>query len=183
MIDYKKVGYESKASQDGWEMWQMLELVKTIEPKVIVEIGCDGGGSLWTWQEAFSPELLVGIDTNTTQMSLQEALKNGLEVTMLWEDSQNEGTKQHLIDLLNGRLIDFLFIDGDHKYESVKRDFELYSPLVRKGGMVGFHDTNNRGIEGVQVDRFMAELDKNFSYATADFQTDNMSPGTRVITV
>ena len=31
-------------------------------------------------------------------------------------------------------------IDGDHTYEGVKQDFEMYSPLVRDGGLIGFHD-------------------------------------------
>ena len=36
--------------------------------------------------------------------------------------------------------IDFLFIDGDHTYEGVKSDFEMYSPLVRSGGLIALHD-------------------------------------------
>jgi hypothetical protein len=39
---------------------------------------------------------------------------------------------------LGGTL--FLFIDGDHTYEGVKKDFEMYSPLIRKGGFIAFHD-------------------------------------------
>ena len=33
-----------------------------------------------------------------------------------------------------------MFIDGDHSYGGVKKDFELYSPLVNKSGMIAFHD-------------------------------------------
>ncbi len=36
--------------------------------------------------------------------------------------------------------VDLLFIDGDHQYASVLTDWLLYSPLVRPGGMVVFHD-------------------------------------------
>ena len=36
--------------------------------------------------------------------------------------------------------MDVLFIDGDHSYEGVKKDFELYSLLVKKGGIIAFHD-------------------------------------------
>ena len=36
--------------------------------------------------------------------------------------------------------IDLLFIDGDHGYASVLTDWLLYSPLVRPGGVVAFHD-------------------------------------------
>lgn len=39
------------------------------------------------------------------------------------------------------RPIDFLFIDGDHQYEQVIRDFEDWSPHVKKGGFIAFHDT------------------------------------------
>ena len=36
--------------------------------------------------------------------------------------------------------MDFLFIDGDHSYDGVKKDFEMYSPLLAPGGMIAFHD-------------------------------------------
>jgi predicted O-methyltransferase YrrM len=41
---------------------------------------------------------------------------------------------------LKNQHLDYLFIDGDHRYEGVKRDFEMYGPLVRKGGLIAFHD-------------------------------------------
>ena len=36
--------------------------------------------------------------------------------------------------------LDFCFIDGNHLYEYVKRDIELYFPKVKKGGLIGGHD-------------------------------------------
>jgi predicted O-methyltransferase YrrM len=36
--------------------------------------------------------------------------------------------------------IDFLFIDGNHSYEGVKTDWDLYSPLLKSGSCVVFHD-------------------------------------------
>jgi len=36
--------------------------------------------------------------------------------------------------------IDLLFIDGDHSYEGVVADYDLYRPLVRPGGLIVFHD-------------------------------------------
>src|SRR5262249_23484856 len=42
--------------------------------------------------------------------------------------------------LLNGKPLDLLFIDGDHRYEGVRSDFEMYAPLVAEGGLIGFHD-------------------------------------------
>lgn len=37
--------------------------------------------------------------------------------------------------------IGLLFIDADHVYESVKQDFDAFSPLVVPGGAVAFHDS------------------------------------------
>ena len=37
--------------------------------------------------------------------------------------------------------IEMIFIDGDHDYEAVKRDFELWYPKVVDGGVMAFHDT------------------------------------------
>lgn len=34
-----------------------------------------------------------------------------------------------------------LWIDGDHSYEGVRRDFELWFPKLAAGGWVAFHDT------------------------------------------
>lgn len=36
--------------------------------------------------------------------------------------------------------LDFVYIDGNHKYEYVLKDIELYYPKVRTGGVLGGHD-------------------------------------------
>lgn len=43
-----------------------------------------------------------------------------------------------------GPPIDLLFIDGDHVYEAVRADFEAWWPRVRSGGLVMFHDYDER---------------------------------------
>jgi hypothetical protein len=42
-----------------------------------------------------------------------------------------------------GAPLDFLFIDGDHSLEGVTDDYLRYSPFVRAGGWIGFHDIND----------------------------------------
>jgi hypothetical protein len=39
--------------------------------------------------------------------------------------------------------IGLLFIDGEHTYEAVKQDYELYEPRVVSGGVIIFHDAVN----------------------------------------
>ncbi len=38
--------------------------------------------------------------------------------------------------------IDLLFIDGDHSYEGVKQDFDLYSSILSNNGIIIIHDTD-----------------------------------------
>jgi len=38
--------------------------------------------------------------------------------------------------------IDLLYIDGDHSYEGVKLDFDLYSTLLSDKGIIAIHDTD-----------------------------------------
>jgi predicted O-methyltransferase YrrM len=46
------------------------------------------------------------------------------------------------------KKVDFLFIDGDHSYESVKSDVDDWFPKLNNGAMVIFHDIG--WAEGVQ---------------------------------
>jgi predicted O-methyltransferase YrrM len=36
--------------------------------------------------------------------------------------------------------IDLLFIDGNHEFDAVLQDYEQWSPLLRPGGIIAFHD-------------------------------------------
>ncbi len=74
------------------------------------------------------------------------------------------------------RPIDLLFIDGDHTYEGVRRDYELFAKWVRPRGMVAFHDSlwehhpkHPNARPGIGVPRFMEDLRRQgFHLVTAD---------------
>lgn len=38
--------------------------------------------------------------------------------------------------------IDYLHIDGDHSYDGVKKDFDLYTSILSDNGIVSIHDTD-----------------------------------------
>lgn len=50
-----------------------------------------------------------------------------------------EAAKQHLAR--HRPLVDFVFIDGDHRYEAVLGDWESWSSLVAPDGIVALHDS------------------------------------------
>lgn len=47
--------------------------------------------------------------------------------------------------------IDFLFIDGDHSYEGVKLDFDLYSTILSEKGVIMLHDTDEKYEESLII--------------------------------
>ena len=53
--------------------------------------------------------------------------------------------------------LDFMFIDGNHTYEFVKSDFERFSPFIKKGGIVAFHDVSVTGRDDVCVKKYIDE--------------------------
>jgi cephalosporin hydroxylase len=63
----------------------------------------------------------------------------GENIHMLQTDSRNTSIIVEKIKQLGGS-IDFLFIDGLHTIEQVKHELALI-PYVKKGGVIGFHDT------------------------------------------
>jgi Methyltransferase domain len=55
---------------------------------------------------------------------------------------------------------DMLFIDAGHEYQDVMLDFERFSPLVRSGGIIGFHDALKRTrYEEIAVWQFLETLE------------------------
>jgi len=64
----------------------------------------------------------------------------------------------------NNIKIDFLFIDGDHSYEGVKKDWDLYSPLLKPNSIVLFHDIGwAKGVERVINEEVKRNLKKHGS--------------------
>jgi hypothetical protein len=79
---------------------------------------------------------------------------------------------------------DMLFIDGDHSYEGVKQDFEMYGPLVRPGGMILFHDAQQLdGQFSEGVPRFWKELKESTAYPCIEITHGDASCGTGGIIV
>jgi len=72
--------------------------------------------------------------------------------------------------------LDFVYIDGNHQYEFVKKDLEKYYPKLKKGGIIGGDDyTSSPETElerfGVfkAVNEFFKKLKKEISFYERDF--------------
>ena len=86
-------------------------------------------------------------------------------VHLLRKNSHDRKTLDIVRSVLGEKRLDFLFIDGDHTYDGVRADFEMYAPLVRKGGIVAFHDIAKHPLGiGCEVDRFWNEIRQRYHH-------------------
>jgi predicted O-methyltransferase YrrM len=46
------------------------------------------------------------------------------------------------------RKYDYIHIDGDHSYKGVAADFEMFWPLLKKGGFLAIHDIGSPDKDG-----------------------------------
>ena len=76
-----------------------------------------------------------------------------------WHAIKAQSTTAAAILEANAARFDFVFIDANHGYESVKEDIAAWWPLVRPGGLFCGHDYHGR-FDGVDraVDEFAASV-------------------------
>lgn len=133
------------------ELVPLLEDVRKLNPQAVLEIGTHRGGTLYLWTRLAQPgAILVSIDLPGGKFGggyspfripiYRRFARDGQKLHLLRADSHASSTLTDTKQLLAGHPIDLLFIDGDHTYEGVKKDWEMYSPLVRLGGLIVFHD-------------------------------------------
>jgi predicted O-methyltransferase YrrM len=158
---------------------EILILAKILEqrrPNSVLEIGTASGGTLFIFcRLAQAMASIVSIDVPAGQFGggyhywkapLYRAFVCGQQkIHLLQTDSHLDSTIKKVETLLGKQAIDFLHIDGDHTYEGVKKDFQMYSRLVRKGGLIVIHDiTVNPPEPGCQVNRFWEEVKTTYNY-------------------
>lgn len=130
--------------QKKTEIVGLLQLIRELRPKTLLEIGSANGGTLFLLTRVSEPDAeIVSLDFYHTPAQLvvfPTFARAQQRLTCLKADSHSVEMLRKVKEWLAGRQLDFLFIDGDHSYEGVARDYEMYGPLVRKGGMIAFHD-------------------------------------------
>jgi cephalosporin hydroxylase len=130
--------------QQHTEIVNLLRLVQELQPSMLMEIGSAKGGTLFLLTRmAAADARLLALDLDLTPAKLAvfpTFAQRAQQITCIQGDSHSPSIRRQIDRWLNGRQLDFLLIDGDHSYEGVSRDYELYGPLVRPGGLIAFHD-------------------------------------------
>jgi predicted O-methyltransferase YrrM len=113
---------------------------------------------------------------------LRKVVRKGQSLFLLRKDSHKPQTLASINEILQGYKLDFLFIDGDHSYEGVKKDFEMYSPLVRSGGLIAFHDITPCG-PPKEVFKYWEEVKESYVHKELIHKTGQGAMGIGVVWV
>ena len=175
ILDY---AYRLGMSQIRDEITKLAKLLIKKKPKNVLEIGSKLGGNFY---------LLCRIcDGKRISVDLEEGEHGGwilqhhpylgditylrnkyfksLNSIMIMGNSHHNKTLNKVKDELKNQKLDVLYIDGDHTYKGVEKDFEMYSPLVKHNGLIIFHDINDTEFHkkaNNQVCKFWKELKGN----------------------
>ncbi|WP_436935214.1 class I SAM-dependent methyltransferase [Halovenus marina] len=133
-----------KPLQNPTEHRQLIHTVNDRKPETILEIGTANGGSLYPWCRYIDGvNRVIAVDINfwgrDPDFYNTFVSETGRKFDSYMGNSHSEELLKQIAQDLDTKM-DFLFIDGDHSYEGVKKDFQLYSKLVSSGGLVAFHD-------------------------------------------
>jgi predicted O-methyltransferase YrrM len=171
----------------------VLGLLIGQRPDVFMEIGAAGGGFFWLASQVLPQESLkISVDYPNAGFSytghrvseehradMAEFAEN---CVLIDGDSHSEAVKKRVKNALRMqedpgdgalRAVDFLFIDADHSYSGVKKDWEMYAPLVRPGGLVAFHDVTESSTtkeSDIKVPVFWSELEEAYPEQTFTMQ-------------
>jgi predicted O-methyltransferase YrrM len=132
----------------------LLDIYEKLKPRRVLEIGSHVGGALYHFMQR-APK-----GSNFTSVSM-----GATPHIRAWVDWANQhGHGLEILDADSTALAsvewmqiqapyDFVFIDGSHWYEYVSKDWENARGMVRKGGIVAFHDiTDHGGMPNERVD-------------------------------
>ncbi len=145
------------------------DLAAALRPRLLVELGTQGGLSYFTFCQAMKEQ---GVDGLAYAVDTWQ----GDEHTKAYDDEVYQSVAKHnrhyngfsyLMRMLfqdalrhfTDGTIDLLHIDGLHTYEAVSEDFRLWGPKVRPGGIVLFHDIRARLLD-FGAWRFWDELER-----------------------
>jgi predicted O-methyltransferase YrrM len=133
------------------EIRALLLLLEAKKARNVLEIGTARGGTLFLLTRVAAVDAsLASIDLpggdfgggyDRIWVPLLKAMPSERQTLKLIRgDSHDLRTYDETRRWFGGEPLDLLLIDGDHRFEGVRRDFLMYGPLVRPGGVIAIHD-------------------------------------------
>lgn len=163
------------AAQDDWELTRLVAMVEPwLFGGIIVEIGCDRGGTLWLWRKL--ADHVVGVTLHTRA----DRQFDSHGATMVVGDSCDPAVRAQVANIVAMRHVDMVFVDGGHDYETAMSDIRWAFELAPQG-LVVVHDINRRyGRPDCETYMAWAELADDRPHMTIAHRGEG-SPGTGII--
>lgn len=134
----------------------MIRFIKTLSDKELVgvEIGVYHGRNALSILKALPIEKLYLIDPYLNYTEYTDDYGNELSLDIAFDIAKKNLSefedkitfiRKISSDAINDipNNVDFIYIDGNHKYEYVIQDMELYWDKLKIGGVIGGHDIEN----------------------------------------
>lgn len=163
---------KNKIQQKKEEWFYVLNILNNFKKTDnIIDIGTYDGGTSVSLK--YFAKNMVTIDAIPSPRFDVSEFRN-INYNYIGNDSHSEDTFNTVKSLI-GDKINVLFIDGDHSYEGVKQDFEMYKTLLDKGNsLIFFHDIVDSDFHrslGCNVSKLWYELENDPNYDTEKFTT------------
>ena len=133
----------------------LYETAMEISPQTLVEIGSREGGSSMVLGLAAKENYgrLFCIECDPAQKWAENIQAYSLHGHAQMVRGRSPWVVLPVSHLGDNDVIDYVFIDGDHRMRSVLVDYHYWEPLVRSGGRIAFHDWTGKNGVGEQVQR------------------------------
>jgi cephalosporin hydroxylase len=125
----------------------LYAIVRGLRPKLALEIGARWGGSARIITNAMEDNgvgQLIGLDPELESFRVP---KNELHGRYLLVRGHSPQDVPATVAKLNGRALDFVFIDAMHTHDAARADFLAVVPYLDEGAHVLFHDTFHQGVD------------------------------------
>ena len=140
------------------EIAPVIEFLQEKEIENYLEIGSAAGGLVYLLNDFLDLKKILIIDDNMhPKARLRSDILSDIDYDEIIGNSQDEET----VEAVNIRF-DLMTIDADHSFQGITKDFETYTPMLKKGGYLIFHDTVHWSTPGVH--RFIDVLKKAKNY-------------------
>lgn len=142
----------------------------------IIEIGSYCGASASIIADQFKNSIINCVDPwspYTEDCSIIDLVKQEKELieaenlfdTVVSNHSnirKNKTSSLEYVKNVEDNSIDFIYIDGNHQYSSVKEDILSWLPKIKKGGIISGHDYSWDSVKKVTQEIFQKIPDKTY---------------------
>lgn len=147
---------------------RLVELVRSLAPERIVELGIFRGGSTALLMELAEPEMLVAIDYEATPVTALETYvdraghRGSCHTVYGVDQADGKALTQILGESFGGSCLDLVVDDASHLGPQTRASFETLFPRVRPGGVYVIEDWSwhlqGLDLPGESMETFVADL-------------------------